>query len=160
MKRLSPVRSAALAGFLICLFAVVGCSDSKAGKLVPVSGKVTTDGGQPLTVGTVTFLPDESKGNTSKFSPSGMVDSSGSYKLTTDNREGAPPGWYKVGVAAQGMSAGGMPGGDPGVVSDPTKTLAKGSPVNAKYQNPTTSGISIEVVESPAAGAYDLKVGK
>jgi len=32
--------------------------------------------------------------------------------------------------------------------------------VNAKYQNPDTSGISIEVVASPGGDAYDIKVTK
>ena len=32
--------------------------------------------------------------------------------------------------------------------------------INIKFQNPETSGISIEVVSSPAAGAYDIKVTK
>jgi len=124
-----------------------------------VTGKVTLDN-QPLTVGTVTFRPDESKGNTSKAIPSGTIDASGNYKLFTDGKEGAPLGHYKVGVSTQGMAAGGMqPGGDLGV-SDPTKALKTGSPVNTKFQNPDTSGISIEVVEKPGADAYDLKVTK
>jgi len=156
-----PVRRLPLVAFLVVgLTAVAGCGD-KSGKLVPVSGKVTTDGGQPLTVGTVTFQPDEAKGNTSKLVPTGMIDSNGNYKLTTGGQEGAPLGWYKVGVSPHGMPTGGMQkGADPAVVSDPTKALTTGGAVNQKFQNPASSGISIEVTESPAGGAYDLKVSK
>jgi len=75
-----------------------------------VTGKVTADG-QALTAGTVTFRPDETKGNKNKAIPTGMIDSSGNYKLFTDGKEGAPLGWYKVGVSQQGMAGACNPAG-------------------------------------------------
>ncbi|HEX4610942.1 MAG TPA: hypothetical protein VH092_22315 [Urbifossiella sp.] len=146
-----------LFAFSLGFFAVVGCGAKSSEKLVPVSGTVSSDG-QPLTVGTVTFMPDESKGNTSKLSPTGMVDPSGNYKMTANGQDGAPLGWYKVGVNPNGMVAGGMPIGTGG---DPNTSLAKAkAAVNMKYQTPTSSGIRIEVTTSPAAGVYDIKVTK
>jgi len=142
------------AAFTFGLLAVAGCGDKT--KLAPVSGKVTGDGGQALTGGVVTFQPDESKGNSSKIVPSGTIDGNGNYKLLTNGQEGAPLGWYKVGVNPATM---GGTGGDIGV-SDPMKALTKGGNVNQKFQNPGTSGISIEVTESPGGGAYDIKVTK
>ena len=148
-----PYRVLSLAIIFAVISGVSGCGGMGSEKVVPVTGRVMVDG-MPMSQGTVTFMPDESKGNKTQLTPGGMIDGSGNYKLMTGDREGAPPGWYRVGVSPMGMSmGGGMP-----TQSDPTK-LEKSGP-NKKYQLPSTSGISIEVVESPAAGAYDLKLTK
>ena len=147
---------------LLGLAALTGCGGGGSEKVVPVTGKVTLDG-EPLTAGTVTFQPDESKGNKSKASASGMVDASGNYKLfITPEKEGAPLGWYKVGVNPVGMQMGGMAAlPEAGKLTDPNKNVSPtGGAVNKKYHVPATSGLSIEVVEKPAAGAYDLKLTK
>jgi hypothetical protein len=151
--------------FTVALVALTGCggSDSKLPPLIPVAGKVTI-GGTPLAQGTVTFLPDESKGNTSKFSPTGMIQSDGTYKLMTSNTAGAPAGWYKVGVSASGMSGmGGEPPTvpDPNKKTDPMKALAKeGAQIPQRFQNPATSGISIEVKDGAGADAYNITLTK
>jgi len=139
---------AALLG-LVCFGFGCGGSGSKTPPLVPATGKVTLDGA-PMTIGMVTFQPDEAKGNTLKYSPTGPIDSSGNYKLMTDGKDGAPVGWYKVTISAYGMPTGQVD----------SKGAAPKSNLNSKYQSPATSGITLEVVASPAPGAYDLKVTK
>jgi len=132
--------------FVIVALVAFGCSDNKpTNKLYSVSGKVTLDG-EPLNGGVVKFAPDASKGNTQKVSPSGTIDAQGQYQLKTGDEkgmnDGAPAGWYKVGVLIEG----------PGITSSKT--------INARYKDPSTSGLEKEVVASPASGAYDLPVTK
>jgi hypothetical protein len=130
------------------ILATAGCGDSSGiGKTVPVNGKVTVDG-QPVKAGTVSFRPDKSKGNASKHEPSGEIDAQGNFKLATGKKDGAPPGWYRVAIMA----------GEPvevGNLSGQAKWYA-----NPKYATADTSGLAVEVVENPAAGAYDFKLSK
>lgn len=132
-----------------------GCDSSGVGRTFPVTGKVTVDG-QPLTAKTTVLLfkPDAAKGNTSSFEPTGTVDADGNYKLATNGKSGAPPGWYQVVVTAREEAAPVHP-----------KALKQHRPVarsllSFKYGKVETSGLSIEVVENPAPGAYDLKLSK
>jgi len=129
---------------LVAGLLLAGCDQSGLGRIVPVKGTVSLDG-KPVPSGSLLFRPDAAKGNTSKFEPAATINSDGSYSLFTAEREGAPPGWYKVSVVAQELNA-----KDPYA---PAKSL-----VPTKYNDPETSGISVEVVEQPAAGAYDLKL--
>lgn len=139
--------------FLACgAILAAGCSSKT--KLVTVKGKVMV-GDKPLRGGIVTFVPDEAKGNKSKDGAVGMIQSDGSYELHTEDKEGAPPGWYKV-VVRTGM----MPGAD--VKLPPKDAAAKEAEpqvqVNPKYGSAETTDLSIEVVDSAKAGAYDLKL--
>jgi len=122
---------------------------------VPVAGKVTIDN-VPLTAKStvVLFKPDASKGNSSPFQPTGTVDADGTYTLKTKSKKGAPPGWYKVVVTAR-EDAPPLPPKTP-----QHRRPAAMSLVPAKYGQEKTSGLSIEVVENPAPGAYDLKLTK
>ncbi len=85
-------------GFLLLAAAVtpLGCGPSGP-KLVHVSGTVTLDG-KPLTSGTVTFVADASKGNTQMGTPAGNIGTDGTYKISTEGKNGSPLGWYKVTV--------------------------------------------------------------
>jgi hypothetical protein len=123
-----------------CAWGVAGCSDSGVGKLVRVVGKVTVNG-KPLANGSVSFRPDQAKGNTSVYEPAGDIDA-GTYELYTATRQGAPPGWYKVLVVSA----------EPGVYP-PKKLYA-----DAKYADLATSGLNIEVVDNAPEGHYDLKL--
>jgi hypothetical protein len=139
--------SLVLAGTCFAL-ASAGCGDPYGvGATVPVVGKVTADG-QPVKAGTVSFRPDKSRGNTTVHEPYGEIDSQGNYKLFTGKKAGAPVGWYRVAVFA----------GEPvevGNLSGQAKWYA-----NPKYASADTSGLAIEVVETPAPGGYDLKLTK
>jgi hypothetical protein len=131
-----------------------GCGDdSGVGRTFPVSGKITFNN-EPLTAKTtrVWFKPDASKGNTSLFEPVGTVDAAGNYKLTTQGKNGAPPGWYQVVVTAWEDAPPVHPKGP-----RQHRPVAK-SLLPSKYGQPQTSGLVIEVVEKPAPGAYDLKL--
>jgi hypothetical protein len=115
-------------------------------KLYPVSGTVTLDG-KPLSQCTVSFNPDASKGNTATVSCVGRLDAQGHFNLRTiavkgsEGGSGAPLGWYKVTLLT------GLPG-DPEIK------------VNPLYLDANKSPISIEVVENPEPGAYDVKLKK
>ena len=138
-------RARRLAIALACLMiGLVGCDSSGPGRLVPVKGKVTNKG-QPLATGSLVFKPDTAKGNQSKFEPASSIAADGSYELFTAEKPGAPPGWYHVGVVAQQTNA-----ADPYA---PAKSL-----IPASYADAAASGLAIEVVDSPTAGAYDLNL--
>jgi len=140
--------AALVAGVLIA--AVIGCGggDGGPGHLVPVQGRVML-GDKPLTTGTVIFRPDASKGNPSQQEPRGQIDADGNYKLLTAQKEGAAPGWYKVGVIATRQP------------TDPKNPYAlPQSLIPTIYNDPERSRLVKEVVEKPGPGAYDLRIGK
>lgn len=119
-----------------------GCGKDDKVKLLPVEGKVTFVD-KPLTTGYVTFYPDTAKGNQSQEVPSGVIDKEGRYFLESGTRKGASPGWYKVAVSA-------------------AKQLNPNDPYFTEWLIPKDyidykkSGLAVEVVETPAAGAYDF----
>jgi hypothetical protein len=133
---------------------VSGCG-SATEPVYPVTGKVTLKG-TPLTAGIVTFLPDEAKGNKTKLSPTGQIGADGTYKLTTDNRTGAPLGWYKVIVNTEvpGMSMTTPDPTRPGVAPGPAKSVQ----VDPKYRDALKTDLHFEVVASPGPDVYDLKL--
>jgi hypothetical protein len=143
-------RLTGIAGFVAIVgAALVGCGkDAAPGeKLIPVAGTVTLNG-QPLTTGGVTFHADVAKGNNTQHLPAGVLDAAGKYKLLTAAREGAPPGWYKVAVSAQAPADAKNPYAPPRHLIHP------------KFGDPKTSGLTVQVVENPASGAYDFTVTK
>jgi hypothetical protein len=148
--RLSPrVARPAPACALVALVLGAGCG---GGKTYPVHGRVTLDG-EPLVANaaTVMLVPDRARGNDTPDQPGGTVDSGGRYTVYTNGRRGAPPGWYKVVVTAIGDPA--PPAKGP-LTHRPTAT----SLVPAPYGQPATTPLALEVVPSPDAGAYDLKL--
>jgi hypothetical protein len=137
------------AAALLFLVLVAGCDRSGVGVTYPVRGKMTLDG-QPLVAEstTILFKPDAAKGNTSPFEPIGTVDADGYYTLSTKGKIGAPPGWYKVVVTA----VAGPAQASKGAKGRPTP----GSMLLPKYGVAKTTPFGVEVVEDPAADAYDL----
>jgi hypothetical protein len=141
---------------LLLTLAASGCGDDGGvGPTFPVAGKVTLDD-EPLTAKTtiVLFKPDATKGNTTPFEPAGSVDAEGNYTLKTKGKNGAPPGWYRAIVTAREEAAPEHPQ-NPKQHRPVSKSL-----LPAKYGQPETAGLSIEVVEKPAPGAYDLKLSR
>lgn len=136
-----PVVGLAIAFFCVAL---LGCSSAPNELLHPVSGQVTF-GGKPLTTGTVSFRPDASKGNKSEHHPTGTIGADGKFTLFTGGHAGAPPGWYKVVVNAHepALDTGGAHPGLPKSII-PTRYAGNDTP------------LAREVLENPAAGAYDL----
>jgi len=154
MSTLSPCRWRLLAPLLACAVLIAsGCGGGE--KLYPVQGKVTLDGTN-LKAGAVTFVPDAEKGNKTKSSPTGQIGPDGTYTVSTAGRSGAPAGWYKVTVQTK---TAGMGGTTP--VTGATEAPALVAPtaeIDAKYSDPSKTDLRVEVVASPQANAYDLKV--
>jgi hypothetical protein len=128
----------------LCAFGLIplaGCGP----RYVPVSGTVTLDG-KPLQGGVIRFTPDTSKGNTAHVSCTGPVQD-GHYTLRTigvtkaDTGSGAALGWYKVSLFTN------LPG-QPRIE------------VNSKYTSVEKTPLSIEVVDNPEPGHYDIKLDK
>jgi hypothetical protein len=134
--------------FLLPVFLAVaaGCGGGK--KQIPVKGKVTL-GNTPLTSGSVTYHPDESKGTkVEATSIVGPINELGEYSLSAGNREGCPPGFYKVTVTAS-------------IPSDPKNPYSlPRSIINQKFNDPRTTPLSVEVKPDAPAGTYDLSVSK
>jgi len=134
-----------------------GCGSSE--KLYPVSGKVYLKN-DLLKGGSVSFVPDDAKGNKVKSQPTGMIGPDGSYTLSYEGKPGAPAGWYKVTVSTETPGMGGM--GPPPVHTDPSKPAplagSGGVKTDPKYRDPSKTDLKVEVVPSPSAGAYDLKL--
>jgi hypothetical protein len=142
-----------LAGVILVLAWGGGCGDpSDLGHVVPVSGRVTLDN-EPVTArsGTVVFVPDAEKGNQGLIRPAGNVDGGGTYTLFTRGRKGAPAGWYKVVVTATAPL-------DPVTTSTRRDHPRPRILVPQKYGDAGKTDLSIEVVEKPGPGAYDLKL--
>jgi hypothetical protein len=136
----------------LLLAGAMGCSRSELDQLVPVEGSVLVEG-QPCPVkspgsGSVRFVPDAEKGNTTLHLPHGKVNEQGRYTLLTNNRAGAPPGWYKVGVTV----------GEPSDPSNPYSVPRQLLP--AHYADPETSGLRLEVGGKAESGKFDLKLSK
>jgi hypothetical protein len=131
---------------LIVSLLLCGCGPAEE-KLVPVSGIITVQG-MPLPYGTITLIPDAAQGNTSQHQPYGTVGSDGKFALQTDGKPGAPLGRYIVTISS---------------VKPPTPEEGMKPAVFAAsqdYLDPTKSGLTLDVVETPAAGVYDLKLDK
>jgi len=83
--------------FLGCAGLVIlsGCGDGKIARY-PVTGTVLVDG-QPADGALVVFVPEKSSEEAKQKRPTGFADASGSFQLTTiDKNDGAPAGEYKV----------------------------------------------------------------
>lgn len=126
--------------------ALFGCTQQD--RLTPVRGTVYV-GDQPPQKGSghVTFHPDDSKGNKWQEEAVGFIQPDGTYELDARGKKGAVKGWYKVGVSV----AADIDPNNPYI----TKWLM---PNPEKYQSWAKSGISIEVVEKPQPGQYDIKL--
>lgn len=132
----------ARAAFFLFVVLLAGCSGGE--RLAPVSGKVTMNG-QPLVLGSVVFHPDAEKGNTRTEEVRGQLGADGKYEMKVGTRSGAPAGWYKVTIHA-------FPAPGP-EQKGPPEPLG-----DERYRDPAKSGLSVQVVDNPATGAYDFDI--
>jgi hypothetical protein len=109
---------------------LLGCGDANGPELTPVSGKVYFHG-QPLTQGTIVFVPDESRGSTGPLARAD-VQPDGSYHLRTDDATGAVAGWHRVTIAAVAPPVNGAKTAPRPILPD-------------KYREPARSGLSCEI---------------
>jgi len=138
--RSSLRRLAVLAVGSALLLPLGGCSSQFV--FVPVKGKLTLKNKKPVTVGKVFFFPD--KDNQFRQIPQGKVNDDGTYELTTEGRAGAPIGFYTVCVRAPMRKVNGQ---------EPPP-----APYSMRYFDANESPLKVEVVASPAAGAYDFEL--
>ena len=152
--RRSPIAVPTLFGILGAMLSLPGCSGSKELPLVPVSGTLKLEG-KPLPVGWITYYADEAKGNTLALIPLAEIHKDGRYELTTNGKPGAPPGFWKVVVAATL---------DPIPIRPPPPVNGKPWQPNwlthDKYTKPETTDLRVEVIENPAAGRYDFDLSR
>jgi hypothetical protein len=129
---------------VFALVLMVSCRGPKDA-LIPVAGTITVKK-QPLASGIVIFHPDRDKGNKDKREPRATIagDLPGGYRLTTDDQDGAPGGWYKVTVHAHQTATSSM---------RPPEWL-----VHSKYADEKTSGLSVSVVRDAPARTYDFEL--
>lgn len=126
-------------GFLGILLLTFGCSGNKVG----LSGKVTfSDDDSPLTVGTVYFTTDtyEARGN---------IGEDGTYHVSSvKDKDGIPPGEYKVYIQGAEKNVGSTPGG-----YEQMEPL-----IDKKYTSKGTSGLTVTIDKSTKT--YDIKVDR
>jgi hypothetical protein len=154
---LRPPKSLPLLAACGLAWLTAGCNSDpyNLGKTAVVRGRVLV-GDVPLHTGTVTFQPDASKGNKTPHQPSSPIGEDGTYALFTVGKGAAPLGWYKVTITAYELDSDiAKRAKSPGAEGRTARRL-----VNARYEDPKTTPLSVEVVESPAAGAYDFKLSK
>ncbi len=142
-----------LLSLAVLALSLSGCGPP-AEKLVPVRGTVTL-GGEPWTIGEVGFFPDASRGNTVGKAAVGILAPDGSYELFTGGKPGVPPGWYRAVVwATKDPAAKGNPFGSDG------KRRKIEWLIDPRFTDAETTPITVEVVENPPPGHYELRVTK
>jgi hypothetical protein len=132
-----------LAATSLLVVTVVGCGGETKPQQIPVAGKVTIDG-KPATEGGVSYRDAA----TGMIQPAAKIRPDGSYSLTHDRREGAPPGQYRVIVFVTES-----PKTDPGGNAGLPRVV-----VNKRFTDPVTTPLSVEVKVGAPAGQYDLAV--
>jgi hypothetical protein len=80
-----------------------GCSPTA--RLEPVEGVIVFEDGEPLRGGIVTLSPSSGDGPPAH----GQIDRGGRFRLTSQGRDGAIPGRYRVAIVQVGEAA--APGG-------------------------------------------------
>lgn len=130
-----------------------GCSQQvgPVGEVIPVvdaAGTVSFKG-KPLEAFTVTFMPVSGE-----RPASGISDADGKFRLGTNAAgDGAVAGPNKVAVVWTGPTL--ADDTTSGPIDDPSKMPKPPVAIPAKYANPETSGITLEI---PTSGTDDLKV--
>jgi hypothetical protein len=122
------------------------------GSVVPVEGRVLVNG-KPLAIeegqiGKVWFYPASGGQGSSSSPPYAEIGRDGCYNLSTGGKPGVPPGRYRVMLIATAPS-------------DPKRPFhRRRSLIPPRYCAVETSGLVVEVVANPPAGAYDLRLKK
>ena len=139
---------------VILLSTICGCGggvEDKIGATLPVSGKVTIDG-QPVSAGTVNFIPDAAKGNKADVNGFSMINDGGTYTLVagtpTMTKPGMPPGWYKVTIKTN------VPVGMQQSKTGAVMPESAGAAIAPKFTDVKQTPLAIEVKEG---GSYDLQ---
>lgn len=143
-------RVALVLGLAPALLAGCGGVESEKG-LVPVSGRVTLDGGPWPRPGQITFIPTKAGRAEESASVSSVAafGADGKFVVSREGFNGLKPGNYWVAVDC--------PDGDP-VMPLPGQKVSDANAVPKKYRDPETSGFSIDVAAGkPAEAIFDVK---
>jgi hypothetical protein len=117
----------------LSMIVLAGCGQNSE-TLIPVTGKVLYRG-VPLNTGTIVFTPDTQRGGRGSAATA-EIQKDGSYRLRTEQGEGAPAGWHRVTVQAFEM---------PLVELPKEHVLIPRSLIPEKYRDPELSGLVREV---------------
>ena len=132
--------------FILLFVFAVGCGGN-----VSVTGTVEFSDGTPVDRGMVVF-------ETEKMAARGDIRKDGTYTLTTGEDKGIPPGTYKVSITGVNMPIITPPVyASTGAQETQTQVIPQTNPINAKYENPNTSGLTCEV---KGKTTFDIKVEK
>ncbi|BBO35195.1 hypothetical protein [Lacipirellula parvula] len=131
-----------VAGAAAAILALIGCGGQAGPAHFPVSGKVTLNGA-PAKEGSVTF--SDASGMTKLV---GGIGPDGGYSLMHNREPGAPLGEYVVTVYVTETAIG--PDGNPQGLP---KTIS-----HAKFRDPGTTPLRLQVKEETPPGAYDIAV--
>jgi hypothetical protein len=105
-------------GLGVLLLALVAGCNSKGGKLIKASGILAWEDGTPIENASITFVPEDKKGE----SASAKTDKDGKFELTTKSTgDGAHAGAYKVTVTKSDTA--GVPLAPAKTGEDPTKAM-------------------------------------
>ena len=132
---------------LLTCFLITGCNNGN----VPLSGTVTfSDDNSPLTVGAVSF-------EGSSVRAFGTLDGKGHYVVGTEKeRDGIPPGTYKIALIGAGTTGERM---EYQQLGQTVSGMAKFIPVvDTKYTSTETSGLSLTVDHSTKT--FDFQVDR
>ena len=140
---------------LLFVLSISSCSRSRPAKAVfPVHGQVLLDG-KPLAGAMIVLHPAGKWEEPSR--PYGETDRDGRFLISTfGNKDGAPPGDYKVAVSGPATE-----GGENTFRPDAGEPQTKGLVTSpARYGNPETSGLRIKVNEAKTdLQPFQLKTG-
>jgi len=138
-----------------------GCGRPAGVAFAPVTGRVTVNG-QPLTVGTIHFFPDESRGTAGPMS-TGILQGDGRYSLRGPGQHmGAMVGNHRVYLTMPLADLGPTPvvvDGDVVVQAPASGSGAATSRIPKKYLQAETSGWTA-VVEERGGNVFDFEITK
>lgn len=131
--------------FAVVCVAALGCGNGMP-RTVPVSGRVTFDGGPPPGPGTVYFLPQEAADGFPSRPATGDFDAQGQYLAKTfDPGDGLMPGKYTMHIECWQTP--------PNMEGKPVKSF-----VPSKYQSAATSGFAVEITAELPSKQVDFNV--
>lgn len=125
------IRSCGIVCTLAWIVALVGCGGEPVGT---VQGKVTYRQA-PVTTGSVIFQNADGT-----VAMSANLGADGTYKVKSVDRDGLPPGQYKVAISPAAIGS-----GEVVLATMPGQAPAGPPPVPAKYHSPESSGLSATV---------------
>jgi hypothetical protein len=155
-------------GLAAVLIACGGCGRPKG--LYPTSGTVTYRG-EPAVGATVFLHRFEGPEPAPQFVPTGVVGDDGSFRLSSDTADGAPPGRYHVLIAwlDRSGSAGSVPGTSPAGLGKAGREVARPAPrirpspslpadrLKGRYLDPDHPRLEVEIkAESNTLPPFEL----